>query len=250
MSTVGRVFTVIRGIFDKRVRDLEWKHPEAVYESAINKRQAHFHKAAEALAGVIASEKRQKQDLTENIRKLEQVEKALEHAITNEDRQRGPQLTKVRRELESNIEADRQKLQETSQTVRELQGTLGQIEKDVKNLKAERADAIAKIRMLQARHDVDALESFGSIEEDKALNGLRERIQQQEIKQDVLKNARASDTVTEDAINDAEFEALCQQKRPAGNPRHDGSRGAIPTALPALTMSQTPQGVFEYASIS
>lgn len=215
MSLISRVTVLIRGIFDKRVRDLEWNKPEAVYQNAIQKKRENYTIIRESLAGMSAEKKRLSARMEDQLRKLEKTERALEVAIANEDQQGGPFLIRKRNQLRKQVQTDKLRYWRLNERVEEGVAKLQDMRHSVEKLESEKNETVAEIQMLQSTQNIDSLwNNFHSAPEDVAIKSLRERLER-EREIDQLGRDTDTDRIVESTILDQEFQELCRNRHTA-----------------------------------
>lgn len=212
MSLISRVTVLFRGIFDKRVRNLEWERPETVYEHAIEKKREGYQRLRDSVAGLKAEQERLSGRMKKNLRSLEDTERALQLAINREDHTQGPQLLEQRNRLRQIVEGEAAQHRVLSERAMDGTTKLQDVRQAIEKLESEKKESVAEIRMLQASHDIESLwNGFHVAPEDVALKGLRDRVEV-EREADKLDRGMNTDRIVQSTVAAQDFAELCKQK--------------------------------------
>ena len=237
MGIITRFTTVVRGVFSAKVRALEWRRPEAVYERALDQRQEAYNAITNGLAAGQAQQKKQSQLLKQKLRKLEKVEATLERAVSKRDMQNGPALLMEQTRLRQEVESAKQQLCERGERLENFRQRRSEIEHAIEQLKSERQESVAEIHGLQAARKAEAIwNRFYDSPEDRALNDLREQLDVAR-ERDKLDSACIHDA-TETAIAAHEFMEMCDSRGAKDDTGDGKTLAALPAAEDSLTMSE------------
>lgn len=177
-AMLARLWTVIRGLFSRRVRDLEWRNPEVVLGDALDRKRNSVNRLLDAVAGMSAAFDRQRTSFRRGLEQLQAVEAKLRAAVGRQDVTNGPRLLAEQKRLARQVEQDRQALEAQERELELMKQGLKDAKSEVQRFDAERSQLVAQIRYQQARHQVQAIwDDFFAGPEDRVLQDLRDRVQ-------------------------------------------------------------------------
>ena len=180
MSEAGffnRLSNLWKGFVSLWISDLEKEHPEIAYENAINSMIEKYSKLKKATAAIIRRREEVSERLGTQSKELAQVSADLAVAIeTNQDDlavvliQKKNILDKEVGELKADLETAQKDADSAKSSLMSVQG-------EIKKLKAEKDNMLAKMASAQARIRInDQLEGLSVDAEVKALDNVREHI--------------------------------------------------------------------------
>lgn len=181
MGLFRRLSTLVRGIFSKRVRNLEWRAPDVVFEEAYRSKRLKAHQLVAAVGDYSADLERQRDTLRRNVLQLEQVERQLEIAQKRCDHANGPTLLGRQRHLTVRVEQGRQALFEGEKRLAGLKQAAHATKNAVDEFDAKRHEMLARIRVLQAQRATRSIISdFFADSDDLATQSLVDRLQSEQ----------------------------------------------------------------------
>jgi len=178
MRFISRLWSLVRGSFSKKVRDLEWRSPEIVLEEAENQKRRRAGELLEALAKFRTAVDRRRDRLKKMLVELQLVEDRLATAQDRQDTKNGPELLRRQRLLSEQVHADRTELEAELHRRDELEGTLKSIQDDIERFGIERHRMTAEIRALQAQRQAQEIQQqFFTETQDSPVAAIQERLQ-------------------------------------------------------------------------
>jgi phage shock protein A len=255
---ISRLRNLVSGKFSRWLKSREAHDPEAVYEAAISDRIRRYQQLKNAAAGAIYMRNKLERELKQKGAELSEVaEQAGQAADINED-QCALILIRRKHELEADCERVREELSQLTVEAEEAKKNLVGFKSEIDQLKTEKVRMLARLRNAQARMRVErALEEFSYDEDLRALQEVRESIQQMLTQAGVNREIHASgiDQKLEEirrrnaeAKVQAELDDLKRRRRPPlvpmdvfiGGVHADGRRPAGSAANSAVSPALNP----------
>jgi len=170
----ARLSNLWKGFVSLWISDIEKEHPEIAYENAINSMIEKYSKLKRATAAIIRRREEVSERLASQSKELAQVNADLNVAVeTNQDDlavvliQKKNILDKEVAELTSDLEVAQ----------KDAKSSLMTVQGEIKKLKAEKDNMLAKMASAQARIRInEQLEGLSVDAEVKALDNVREHI--------------------------------------------------------------------------
>jgi phage shock protein A len=173
----GRLGNLWKGFISLWISDVEKKHPEIAYENAINSMVEKYAQLKKATAGIIRRREEIEQRLTEKSKELSQVEGDLSTAVETNQQDLGMILIQKQKQLAEEVASLKTDLQQAQRDADSAKASLVQVQGEIKKLKAEKDNMLAKMASAQARVRIqEQLEGLSVDNEVKALDGVREHI--------------------------------------------------------------------------
>src|SRR3954471_10295119 len=181
MAEGGGFFTRLsnlwKGFVSLWISDIEKEHPEIAYENAINSMIEKYSKLKKATAAII----RRREDVSERLaaqtKDLAQVTADLNVAIETNQDDLATVLIQKKNVLEKDIADLKGDLDAASKDAESAKASLMSVQNEIKKLKAEKDNMLAKMASAQARIRIqEQLEGLSVDAEVKALEGVREHI--------------------------------------------------------------------------
>ena len=200
---IGRIFTLIRGIFDEQVRELEWKKPEAVLDAAFEKKQNDLEKFYNAVADISSLQKQKKKSLQEKQKKLEQLELMILKASKNGDKENGIRLIMKKNKLQQFINSEFNEIVKKDRELLVAKQKLSEAQQEVEKFKNDRLTLISDIKMMQAQRNLKEINStFFNNKDMEAYNKLKSNLDREKEKFSLINEMNDDELF----INDMEYE--------------------------------------------
>ena len=173
----GRLANLWRGFLSLWISDVEKKHPEIAYENAINSMIEKYTQLKKATAAIIRRREEIEQRLSEKSRELKQVEADLSTAVETDQQDLGMVLVQKQKALTDEVDGLKGELTQAQQDADSAKASLVQVQAEIKKLKGEKDNMLAKMASAQARIRVqEQLEGLSVDAEVKALDNVRQNI--------------------------------------------------------------------------
>lgn len=180
MANVGfwsRLANLWRGFVSIWISDVEKKHPEIAYENAINSMVEKYAQLKKATASIIRRREEIDQRLAEKSKELAQVEADLNTAVETDQQDLGMVLIQKQKALTEEVAGLKADLQQAVSDADSAKTSLVQVQAEIKKLKSEKDQMLAKMASAQARIRIqEQLEGLSVDAEVKALENVRENI--------------------------------------------------------------------------
>jgi phage shock protein A len=201
----GRMGNLWRGFVSLWISDVEKKHPEIAYENAINSMIEKYSQLKHATAAII----RRREDTDARYKaksaELAQVEADLQTAVDSNQQDLGMVLIQKKSALTTEVDGLKADLAQAVKDADSAKASLVQVQGDIKGLKAEKDNMLAKMASAEARMRIQSqLEGLSVDNEVKALENVREHIKNTIAEANLGKELGESDL-------DARLKALRQQ---------------------------------------
>ncbi len=173
----GRLGNLWKGFISLWISDVEKKHPEIAYENAINSMVEKYAQLKKATAGIIRRREELEQRLNEKSKELVQVDADLNTAVETNQSDLGMILIQKQKQLNEETTSLKGELTQAQNDADSAKASLVQVQAEIKKLKAEKDNMLAKMASAQARVRIqEQLEGLSVDNEVKALEGVREHI--------------------------------------------------------------------------
>jgi phage shock protein A len=173
----GRMGNLWKGFISLWISDVEKKHPEIAYENAINSMVEKYAQLKKATAGIIRRREEIEQRLGEKSKELAQVEADLNTAVDTNQADLGMILIQKQKQLAEEVATLGADMTQAKNDADSAKASLVQVQAEIKKLKAEKDNMLAKMASAQARVRIqEQLEGLSVDNEVKALEGVREHI--------------------------------------------------------------------------
>jgi phage shock protein A len=176
-SAFGRLTNLWRGFVSLWISDVEKNHPEIAYENAINGMIEKYAALKRATAAII----RRREDIEsrngEQTKELAQVNLDLNTAVETAQDDLALVLIQKKNSLESSLAELQADLKTAVGDADGAKASLMQVQSEIKKLKAEKDNMLAKMHSAQARLRIqEQLDGLSVDAEVKALDTVREHI--------------------------------------------------------------------------
>ena len=173
----GRMGNLWKGFISLWISDVEKKHPEIAYENAINSMVEKYAMLKKATAGIIRRREEIEQRLGEKTKELAQIEADLNTAVDTNQQDLGMILIQKQKQLAEEVAGLNADMTQAKNDADSAKASLVQVQAEIKKLKAEKDNMLAKMASAQARVRIqEQLEGLSVDNEVKALEGVREHI--------------------------------------------------------------------------
>lgn len=173
----GRLGNLWRGFVSLWISDVEKKHPEIAYENAINSMIEKYAQLKRATAAIIRRREDVEQRLAAAGKELAQVEADLSTAVETNQQELGLVLVQKQKALAAQVAELRAESQSAIGDADSAKASLMQVQAEIKNLKAEKDNMLAKMHSAQVKVRIqEQLEGLSVDAEVKALDNVREHI--------------------------------------------------------------------------
>ena len=180
MSVFARLANLWKGFVNLWISDVEKEHPELAYENAINSMIEKYSALKRATAAII----RRREELTERLntqqKELAQVSHDLNAAIETNQDDLAVVLIQKKNGLEAAVAELRADLDAAQKDADSAKTSLLSVQNEIKKLKVEKENMIAKVESAQARMRIqEQLDGLSVDAEVKALDNVRTHIKNQ-----------------------------------------------------------------------
>ena len=207
----GRLSNLWRGFVSLWISDVEKKHPEIAYENAINSMIEKYSALKKATASII----RRREDISA---RFSAKSAELETAVASNQQDLGVVLIQKQKGLNEEVAGLQADLNTAVKDADSAKASLVQVQAEIKSLKAEKDNMLAKMASAEARVRIgEQLEGLSVDAEVKALENVREHIKttiaeanlNQELGESDLDNRlKALRNTTGEATSKSEWERL------------------------------------------
>lgn len=173
----GRIANLWRGFVGIWISDVEKQHPEIAYENAISSMIEKYTQLKKATASII----RRREDISGRLKvksaELDQVTADLQTSVEQNQADLGMVLIQKQKALSDEVAGLQTDLQSAVSDSDSAKASLVQVQSDIKSLKAEKDNMLAKMASAEARNRIQQqLDGLSVDNEVKALEGVREHI--------------------------------------------------------------------------
>jgi phage shock protein A len=173
----GRLANLWRGFVSLWISDVEKKHPEIAYENAINSMIEKYSALKHATAAII----RRREDIDQRYKaksaELTQVSADLQTAVETNQQDLGTVLIQKQTALTAEVDGLKNDLAQAQADADSAKASLVQVQGEIKQLKAEKDNNLAKMASAEARLRIqNQLDGLSVDNEVKALENVREHI--------------------------------------------------------------------------
>lgn len=173
----SRLSNLWKGFVGLWISDLEKEHPEIAYENAINSMIEKYSKLKKATAAIIRRREEVSERLALQSKELAQVAADLNVAVETSQDDLAVVLIQKKNALEKEVAELKGDLDAAQKDADSAKSSLMAVQSEIKKLKAEKDNMLAKMASAQARIRInDQLEGLSVDAEVKALDNVREHI--------------------------------------------------------------------------
>ena len=173
----SRLANLWRGFVSLWVSGIEKEHPEIAYENAINSMIERYTGLKKATAAIIRRREDTEQQLTAVRKELAQVSQDLDVAVETHQDDLGLVLIQKKNQLAAQVAELQGDMDSAAKDADSAKTSLMQVQADIKGLKAEKDNMLAKFASAKARLRIqEQLDGLSVDAEVKALDNVRENI--------------------------------------------------------------------------
>lgn len=177
MSAFTRLSNLWKGFVSLWISDIEKEHPEIAYENAINSMVEKYSKLKKATAAIIRRREETAERLDKQSKELAQVTADLNTAVETGQDDLAMVLIQKKNILEGQVAEMKADMDVAQKDADSAKASLVQVQNEIKKLKAEKDNMLAKMASAQARMRIsDQLDGLSVDAEVKALDTVREHI--------------------------------------------------------------------------
>jgi phage shock protein A len=172
-----RLSNLFRGFLSLWISDVEKEHPEIAYENAINSMLEKFARLKRATAAIIRRRDEIQERFTVQSTELNQVTADLDVAVQTAKDDLALILIQKKNILEKEVTELKGELETAGKDAEEAKSALLQVQAEIKKLKAEKDNMLAKMESAKARVRIqEQLDGLSVDAEVKALDNVRGHI--------------------------------------------------------------------------
>jgi phage shock protein A len=172
MQLFARMGHLVRGLAARWVGRREHRHPEAVYEAAIQERIAQYAKLREAAAGILYMKSKLAKELERESGELVRVRRQLDVAVERDDDTAALALIGRRDTLDAEVTRLTAELGELTKETDAAKENLVAFQDEIARLRAERVRMLARLANARARLRFQA--ALGGLSPDADIRALEE----------------------------------------------------------------------------
>jgi len=186
MGFFSRLGNIISGFFSSLISGVEERHPEAVYESAINERLKKQKELKKAVSGIVFLRNKTEKELEEKEAELVEINAQLEVAVDEGEDEVALVLLERQGELEPRILELRNELENVRRQAEDAMGALNSFREEIKKLKREKEEMLAKAKTAEARIKIqESLDGLSLDADTQALENVRSGIHKRVAEADI-----------------------------------------------------------------
>ena len=216
MNIIKRIFNLITGLLTGIVKAFESKHPQTVFDNALQKRRKKLSDLVDAIANFKVAVDESKERLQAQIVKLQETESMLRDAVVMKDEARGPQLHAKAKQLAKIIEAESTQLEENEKALQDAQLQLKETKLDLERFETEGRRKIAEGELETTKIElIEKWDDPRNSPEEQALASIHEHYRAQKARQEILQNLHDENRQTAEMQNRAhlaDFRQLCREQ--------------------------------------
>ena len=172
-----RLSNLFRGFLSLWISDVEKEHPEIAYENAINSMVEKYAQLKRATAAIIRRRDEIQERFSVQSTELAQVDADLDMAVQTAKDDLSLILIQKKNILEKEVAELKAELETAAKDADSAKASLLQVQAEIKKLKAEKDNMLAKMESAKARVRIqEQLEGLSVDAEVKALDNVREHI--------------------------------------------------------------------------
>lgn len=174
---VGRMRSLLGGIFRIWVRERESDHPQAVYEQAIEERRRQYAGLKQAVAGILYMRNRLEGEIRDRRAELGRLAGDVARAVGRADDAAALTLIAHKQTLVQDLERAEQELEGVQHETTVAKENLVRFRDEIRNLEREKVRTLATLANAEAKKRIqDAFEGLSVENEMRALEGVREHV--------------------------------------------------------------------------
>jgi phage shock protein A len=174
---IGRLRSLIHGIFSIWVRDGERQNPRAVYEQAISQRTLQYRELKEGVAGILYMRNKLEAEITDRRLEMANMLDQIKRSVRRGEDELALSLVSRKQSLSEELERAERELEGVRSEAEEAKTNLVRFRDEIRSLEREKGRMLASLANAQARRRMhEAIEGLSVDAEMKALEGVREHI--------------------------------------------------------------------------
>ena len=174
---IGRLRSLVHGVFAIWIRDSERQNPRAVYEEAIHERVRQYRELKEAVAGILYMRNKLEAEITERRVEIASIHDDVRRGIRRGDDDVALTLIARKQQLAGELEHAEREFEGLRAEAEEAKVNLVRFRDEIRSLEREKGRMLATLANAQARRRMqEALEGLSVDAEMRALEGVREHI--------------------------------------------------------------------------
>jgi phage shock protein A len=176
----SRLSNLWQGFVSLWITDIEKAHPEIAYENATNSMVEKYSALKKATAAIIRRREDIEQRLASQSKELAQINSDLNTAVETNQDDLAMVLLQKKSQLDESVTELKAEMDVASKDADTAKSALLQVQAEIRKLKAEKDNMMAKLASAQARVRIqEQLEGLSVDAEVKALDNVREHIRNQ-----------------------------------------------------------------------
>lgn len=176
-GVLGRLRSLVTGVFSLWVREREHDHPEAVYGQAIEERRRQYAELKQAVAGILYMRNRLEGEIRDRGAELGRLSADVARAVNRGDDAAALTLIGHRQALATELERTEQELEGVQAETAAAKANLVRFRDEIRSLEREKVRMLASLAGARARKQIlEAFEGFSVEHEMRALEGVREHV--------------------------------------------------------------------------
>jgi len=194
MGFFSRLSNLWSGFLELFVSDIEKKHPEAVYEAAINERIAKHKELKKAVSGIIYLRNKVQDELQGHEKELADINLQIPVAVDEGDDEVALILLEKQETLQHRIAELSAELSKVEAQAEDAKSGLVNFQHEIEKLRREKEEMIATKANAEARIAIqESLSGLSTDADIKALDGVRESIHKLKAEADINTEIGSSD---------------------------------------------------------
>ncbi|MCA9506380.1 MAG: PspA/IM30 family protein [Myxococcales bacterium] len=174
---VGRLRSLMRGLFGSWVRDREQRAPEVVYEQAIAERVRQYRELKDAVAGILYLRNKLENEIAERRAEIARLHDDVRRAVRRGDESASLALITQKQALFEELERAERELSEVRGQAEEAKANLVRFREEIRSLVREKGRMLATLANARARRRLRAaIEGLSVDAEMDALENVREHV--------------------------------------------------------------------------
>ena len=177
MRALARLANLVRGLVTGWIRGREHRHPDAVYESAIQQRQVQYVRLRQAAAGVLYMQGKLAREVERQSAEQAGIRRQLEIAIAQDDDEAAVALITRQNAIQAEVERLSTDLTELTTEAEAAKENLIAFHDEIARLREERTRMLARLANAKARLRLqETLNGLSPDADIRALEDIRDHI--------------------------------------------------------------------------
>jgi phage shock protein A len=177
MRAIARIANLVRGLITNWIRGREHRHPDAVYEAAIQQRQQQYARLRQAAAGVLYMQGKLAREVERHSAEQAHIRRQLEIAIAQDDDEAAVTLITRQNTIQSEVERLNTDLRDLTTEAEAAKENLIAFQSEIARLREERTRMLARLANAKARLRLhETLNGLSPDADIRALEDIRDHI--------------------------------------------------------------------------